>query len=899
MNAGITVVFRVGKLQFEAAGVYSTDNTLILSGTIKNSKQFDVIGSLMAEGCKGFGLDIDTSFLPSILIEKNGFSYNGKNSTYTIFIEFADGKNDILGRTQLQYSSKLKSYGLCLLYTKGFSLSDLPVAGDYIKDYGDVSFGNITVGYDSQDGFIFSTDLKIKVLDKKVEEPIEFKIVPPTDTEEMDKISGSTEVVPAGANVDQSKVKWKEINKKFGSVTLEAIGGAFSDGVILLMLNTSLSIGALKFTFAGLGVSIPFSDLKNTTAVISGIGIHVKTTAVEIDGDFYRKAESDSYTGLAMVRLKTFSFSLLGSFSSKPVTSVFAAAAVNVPIGGPPCFFITGFAAGFGYNRRLIIPDIEHLMDFPIFKLADGTMTLDDIGKLDNYFYISEGNYWLAAGIFFTTFKLIDSKAIITVSFGNYVEINLLGKSTMDFPIKKQDPKIAQDPVIAHVALLLMASFKPESYLVAIKGMLSNDSYVLSRDCHLSGGFAFYTWYGGDYAGDFVITLGGYRSNYNKPEHYPEAKRIGLSWSISSNLYAAGSLYFALTPSCIMTGGHIKCVFSMSRVEAWFDAELDIFIQWKPFYYEFYVGIFIGVKVKLWLFTVKLELGCSLHIWGPEFSGTAHVSLWCISFDINFKKNEKSSQGIIDAKDFSDTFLPKKDVKSNNFFNLNDATGGYGGCSIQACTGLIKEYTKNASQYWVMCADTMQIITKSKVPSTVIKFNENEVLKGGDLGIYPCNKSKITSIQDVKIDNLPEDTRLTFIPINEQVPFALWGDRNAVEKAETVSALTGMKIIVEQLSYYTLQCRQDFDHTSRKYEMLKVPFIEALEYNQEEAYRKINTTLEDIEVRSLRNNIVMDIDEQFIIDDLSDLAASSESLFCFRPMLETIGGERNDSSYCK
>ncbi len=45
------------------------------------------------------------------------------------------------------------------------------------------------------------------------------------------------------------------------------------------------------------------------------------------------------------------------------------------------------------------------------------------------------GQYFLALGVKFTSFKMVDSFALITVSFGNDFEVDLLGLSTLIVPM--------------------------------------------------------------------------------------------------------------------------------------------------------------------------------------------------------------------------------------------------------------------------------------------------------------------------------------------------------------------------------------------------------------------------------------------------------------------------------
>ncbi len=51
---------------------------------------------------------------------------------------------------------------------------------------------------------------------------------------------------------------------------------------------------------------------------------------------------------------------------------MFLYAVLNFPIGGPPFFFVTGLSAGFGFNRKLVIPDITGVATFPFVVWATG-----------------------------------------------------------------------------------------------------------------------------------------------------------------------------------------------------------------------------------------------------------------------------------------------------------------------------------------------------------------------------------------------------------------------------------------------------------------------------------------------------------------------------------------------
>jgi hypothetical protein len=70
--------------------------------------------------------------------------------------------------------------------------------------------------------------------------------------------------------------------------------------------------------------------------------------------------------------------------------------------------------------------------------------------------------------------------------------------------------------------MILRARFSLDEGVISIEAQLAADSYILSKDCRLTGGFAVYFWFDGPHAGDFVITLGA-TILPSKNAHYPQS----------------------------------------------------------------------------------------------------------------------------------------------------------------------------------------------------------------------------------------------------------------------------------------------------------------------------------------------------------------------------------------
>ncbi len=107
-----------------------------------------------------------------------------------------------------------------------------------------------------------------------------------------------------------------------------------------------------------------------------------------------------------------------------------------------------GVAAGFGYNRAIALPEIDKVREFPLVELIlpkppstlakslSSANTSDIPADYDLMFPPTSGQYWIAAGIYFSSFKLIETFALLTVQFGARLEIALLGVATLQQPPK-------------------------------------------------------------------------------------------------------------------------------------------------------------------------------------------------------------------------------------------------------------------------------------------------------------------------------------------------------------------------------------------------------------------------------------------------------------------------------
>ena len=603
--------------------------------------------------------------------------------------------------------------------------------------------------------------------------------------------------------VSDDGMQWAIIQKSFGPVHFERVGIAYSDGKITGLLDAALSAGGLTIALDGLSVTSPLSHFEPTFS-LRGLGIDYQNGPVEIAGSFLKQTRQEggaaytSFAGLAVLRTRQLSLSAIGSYALKDGhPSLFIYAVLDYPLGGPSFFYVTGLAAGFGYNRGLTIPTIDQVEKFPLIQAAtvgqngSGVPSLPAGQKqqqelltarleaLEEYIPRSVGEHFLAIGVRFTSFKKIKSFALLTAKFGRELEFDLLGISTLSVP------------QVAEAQLALKATFNPGSGFLGIRAQLTPKSYILSNACHLTGGFAFHSWFKDQTlpdnqairAGDFVLTLGGYHPAYEPPAHYPRVPRLGFNWQVDDYLQLKGDAYYAMTPHALMAGAHLEATWHKDQLKAWFIASADFLISWEPYYYDARLYIDLGASYSFDLFgnhTITADLGADLHLWGPDFSGEARIHWLFLSFTVSFGKGVPTGLKPIDWNAFKAAFLPEKNQI----------------CGIAAQQGLIRQLKDGDQERWIMNPNEFVLVTNSVIPSTeamqTTKLDNNRrpntsvaIKLDSNLAVRP-----LVAVRPVAVDSMQSTHTITitrevgtnvdlvsfdYTPVLKAMPAALWG----------------------------------------------------------------------------------------------------------------------------
>jgi hypothetical protein len=600
---------------------------------------------------------------------------------------------------------------------------------------------------------------------------------------------------------------WLVIQRELGPLYLERIGfdsrstaGTITrlqllfDGRVSLFGMTA-AVDQLSLTWNGGDVFDP----SRWSADLMGLAVSADMSGVSIAGGLLKDA-SGGYMGMLLGRFGTYGLTLYGGYAlidGNP--SFFIFGALNGPIGGPPAFFITGIGAGLGINRRLRVPDdLSQFGDYPFIKALDIAASVPDpmveLRKLNDYFGPQPGQFWVAAGLSFTCFALVDGIAVIAVAFGSDgLDVNLLGLARMALP----RPQAA----LVSIELALLARFSTREGIFSIRAQLTENSWLLYEDVRLTGGFAFVVWWKGPLRGQFVLTIGGYHPRFHR-DGYPEVPRVGLVWQVSDAIVIKGGSYFALTSEALMAG--IEVTVSADFGWAWARIEFGAngIVYFDPFWFEVeaYAQISAGVKIETWFGTIRFSIstGAGLLVHGPEFGGRARFRVGPASVTVPFGSDARRQGDLLDWTAFTAKYL-------------EDGAGG-GARAISAITGL-GTLNRKAGANKAESADgsaarpfevlgEFQITITTSVPATSVTLGESNVVRSigpklpngaaTTLGLAPMGSGNMQSqlalrivgtsaepgvagprpgVLDADVDKIGLDT--------EAFPIGVWGEPNA------------------------------------------------------------------------------------------------------------------------
>ena len=576
---------------------------------------------------------------------------------------------------------------------------------------------------------------------------------------------------------------WFKVHRQLGPVYVDRLGFALSSAQnsvgIVLMADASFNVGPLTVSLSGFDIAIPYPNIADLSVSLNGLNVAYDKPPLTISGGFL-STEDSSYIGDLTVKTETLLLSAIGEYAEVDGhTSLSAFAALTQPpLGGPIFCFVDGLAAGFGYNSALNMPSkASEVADFALVQVASGNLSPQNpFSIIQQCITPSVGQDWIAIGILFRSFEVVQSVALLTAGFGDKLQFTILGQSEISLPP-------ASTERIAYAQVDILAQYVPSEGTLSVSGVLTPKSYVLSPDCHIQGGFLYML----ESSGEFIISYGGYARAFDYAARgYPDVPRLGMSWRIDSHTNIVGQAYCALTPNAIMAGGALHASWDSGIFSAWFDVAIDFLIQWRPFHYiaDFSMSLGVSFDLKIWFVHIHFtfHIGANLTIHGPPFGGHAHIDLDVISFDISFGADNPSPTPLL-----WDEFRamlpgdPSADATNSALLSAK-VTGGL----IQDFTNSGNQDSKNADlPDWIVNGTHFAFTIQSSLPITQAASGDVSVIEppvATKIGILPMAEHSASGTLEIVLTgpegrtiNASTNPDIRVERIDTKGPAALWG----------------------------------------------------------------------------------------------------------------------------
>lgn len=588
--------------------------------------------------------------------------------------------------------------------------------------------------------------------------------------------------------------------KTIGPLSITNIGLQYKDHVLAVHVDAELLLGPIGLSLLGLTLELTLKGEFNLQKIPSGeIKVSLDGMAVSFDqppiaiAGLFKHTETsteESYGGGLIVGFDPYRFMAAGVYTKTLGEHGFKSVFVFGKLEGPLVILefaeISGITGGFGYNIDLKLPQVSEVLQFPFLAdISSEPRTALATMYEGGFFKPSEGSFWVAAGLKVTAFQALTVDAVVVVGWNPYVTLGIFGVAVVDAP--KLDSKANK---LLHIELGFAATVDFRSGVMKFEGQLTQNSYILHPDCHLTGGFAIYYWFPAsdeaeanpELEGDWVVTIGGYHRRFTPPAHYPKPPPpLGISWKVSKSISVIGESYFAITPKVCMAGVRLHATLSLGPLVAYFDAHADFLINFDPFHFVADVGVSVGVRYTLdmWLVStsISVELDARLHLVGPPFSGRLHVDFRVIGFNIDFgpdpvkvvKANLERFYQLVIQDDGTKAKVEDRQPRQNDHVL---------GCLAGMITdGPSPSENDDASQNWKVRAGDFSFRIACRFPINSAGIDSDTPLISNSNPIYakPMElKQPLSSSMRVDIKRAHETMEWEIAQVLKNVPCALW-----------------------------------------------------------------------------------------------------------------------------
>ncbi|RDL32364.1 uncharacterized protein BP5553_08820 [Venustampulla echinocandica] len=447
-----------------------------------------------------------------------------------------------------------------------------------------------------------------------------------------------------------------EYSKSYSGLSVRNLGLKYANNTLTIKVDAEVKFGPIDFALFSFALHLTFKpgegfslfNLPTPSVSLDGLAAAYNKPPITLAGMLLHTSNEtmEMYQGALVAGYTPWAFAAGGCYGQITGLDQYQTFFVYARLLGPLITLefatISGVTAGFGYNNSMRLPTVADVTSYPLISVpvpsnSSPQAAMQALAQT-TWFSPKNGSFWIAAGLDVTALEILKISAVLVVEWDPNIKLGIFAIATADIP--RTSPGGFK---FAHVQLGITAVLDIAAGTLKIDGQLTPSSYVLDPNCHLTGGFALYSWFGDsvpELKGDFVFTLGGYHRQFVPPPQYPRPPRLGISWKFDSSISISGEAYFAITPNVCMGGGRWDVSLSLGPLQAFYNAFVDFLISFKPFYFIADGGITVGVRFKLdlWLVTIRIsiDIGAQLHIEGPPIHGTVHVDFWVFGFDINF-----------------------------------------------------------------------------------------------------------------------------------------------------------------------------------------------------------------------------------------------------------------------
>ena len=364
---------------------------------------------------------------------------------------------------------------------------------------------------------------------------------------------------------------------------------------------------------------------------LAGLAVGYSGGSVSLAGALRKSGSPPDYIGVLIAHIGPYGLTAFGGYGQflapdgSRYTSLFVVAGITAPIGGPPAFFVTGLGGGAGHYWQLVLLAtlVDDFPSYPPVAAIDPHSTLASdpqhaLDELSAAFPPQRGNFWFAAGLSFTSFAGPDGHRRGRSSSATGSRWRCSGWAgwrcrppTRRWSRSSWRCRPGSPPARAR------SSWLPSS---------TQNSWILTSDCRLTGGFAYASFFGTNpNAGQFVLSIGGYHPSFHH-DGYPSVPRVGYIWSVASALTISGQSYFALTSEAIMAGTWFTAALDLGFLWASLTLGVDAIVYFDPFQFsaDGYASIAAGVTIDIdlgWFGSIEVSLsfhlGATVHVQGP------------------------------------------------------------------------------------------------------------------------------------------------------------------------------------------------------------------------------------------------------------------------------------------